>query len=231
VASQEDLAVLVNRPLNAMPPSRSGMIRIADVALEGEAGSIEDALRTVSRLEEEYQAMLAPKIPHAGKGTHPKEFFNWAQELGALQSRLQGLEHWEQIEHQMIAPHVNQVLQAVPRLLNDEATAQQWQGWRDRYLPQLLTLLSRLRRQAAERSRIRTGRVAALIDPLLPDWARKESLSRKALWVLASTPGVTCVLNGMRTVSYAKDSTAILGWERLDDAGRVYRAVAELTDV
>jgi uncharacterized protein len=231
VASQEDLAVLVNRPLNAMPTSRSGMIRIADVALEGEAGSIEDALRTVSRLEEEYQAMLAPKIPHAGKGTHPKEFFNWAQELGALQSRLQGLEHWEQIEHQMIAPHVNQVLQAVPRLLNDEATAQQWQGWRDRYLPQLLTLLSRLRRQAAERSRIRTGKVAALIDPLLPEWARKESLSRKALWVLASTPGVTCVLNGMRTVSYAKDSTAILGWERLDDAGRVYRAVAELTDV
>ena len=68
-------------------------------------------------------------------------------------------------------------------------------------------------------------------DPLLPDWARKESLSRKALWVLASTPGVTCVLNGMRTVSYAKDSTAILGWERLDEAGRVYRAVAELTDV
>ena len=229
-AGQEELAVLVNRPLNAMPTSRSGMIRIADVALEGEAGSIEDALRAVSRLEEEYQAALAPAIPHAGKGMHPKEFFNWAEELGALRNRLQGLEHWEQIEHQMLAPHLNQVLQAVPRML-EGAALQQWEGWRNRYLPELLTLLSRLRREAAEKSRRRTAKVATVIDPLLPDWVRKESLSRKALWVLASTPGVTCVLNGMRSVSYAEDSAAILGWERLNDAGRVYRAVGEMTDV
>ena len=229
-AQQEELAVLVNRPLNAMPASRSGMIRVADVALEGEDGSVEDALRAVSRLEQEYQMALAPAIAHSGKGMHPKEFFNWAQELEALRSRLQGLEHWEQIEHQLIAPHINQVLQAVPRMLNG-ATAQQWEGWRERYLPQLLTLLGRLRRQAAEKSRTRTANVAAVINPLLPDWARKESLSRKALWVLASTPGVTCVLNGMRTVPYATDSAAILGWERLNDAGRVYRAVGEMTDV
>jgi uncharacterized protein len=229
-AARHELAVLVNRPLNAMPASRSGMIRVADVALEGEAGSIEDALRAVSRLEEEYQSSLAPAIPHGGKGMHPKDFFNWAQELGALQSHLQGLEHWEQIEHQMIAPHVNQVLQAVPRML-EGAAAQQWQGWRDRYVPELLTLLSRLRRQAAEKSRGRALKLAAAIDPLLPDWARKEPLSRKALWVLASTPGVTCVLNGMRTVSYAKDSTAILGWEPLNDPGRVYRAIGEMTQL
>jgi uncharacterized protein YyaL (SSP411 family)/aryl-alcohol dehydrogenase-like predicted oxidoreductase len=229
-AAQDELAVLVNRPLNAMPAPRSGMIRLAEVALEGEAGSIEDALRAVRRLEDEYQSSIAPEIPYAGKGTHPKEFFNWAQELGALQSRLQGLEHWEQIEHQMIAPHVNQVLQAVPRVLQG-ATAEQWQSWRDRYLPELLRLLGRLRRRAAEKSHARTLKVAAVIDPLLPDWARKEPLSRKALWVLASTPGVTCVLNGMRTVSYAKDSTAILGWERMNDPGQVYRAVGAITEL
>ena len=115
LAQQEDLAVLVNRPLNAMPSSRAGMLRLADVPLEGETGNIDEALRAVADLEEEYRSKLAAAIPHDGKGLHPKEFFNWAEELASVRGRLQGLEHWEQIEHQMIAPHVNQVLQAIPR--------------------------------------------------------------------------------------------------------------------
>ena len=120
LAQQDDLAVLVNRPLNAMPSSRAGMIRLADVPLEGETGNIDEALRAVADLEEEYRSKLAAAIPHAGKGLHPKEFFNWAEELASVRGRLQGLEHWEQIEHQMIAPHVNQVLQAIPRMLREQ---------------------------------------------------------------------------------------------------------------
>jgi aryl-alcohol dehydrogenase-like predicted oxidoreductase len=230
LAQQEDLAVLVNRPLNAMPSSHGGMLRLADVPLEGETGNIDEALRAVADLEEEYRSKLASAIPHAGKGLHPKEFFNWAEELASVRGRLQGLEHWEQIEHQMIAPHVNQVLQAIPRMLQGTA-AEQWEAWRSRYIPRFLALLGMLRRRAAENSRARTQQVAAVIDPLLPDSKRRESMSRKALWVLTSTPGVTCVLNGMRTVRYVEDSTAVLGWKSLDDPGRVYRAVGHLTEL
>jgi hypothetical protein len=228
LAQQEDLAVLVNRPLNAMPSSRAGMLRLTDVPLEGETGNIDEALRAVADLEEEYRSKLAAAIPHAGKGLHPKEFFNWAEELASVRGRLQGLEHWEQIEHQMIAPHVNQVLQAIPRMLQGTA-AEQWEGWRNRYIPRFLALLGMLRRGAAENSRARTQQVAAVINPLLPDSKRGESMSRKALWVLTSTPGVTCVLNGMRTVRYVEDSTAVLGWRSLDNPGSVYRAVGNLT--
>jgi aryl-alcohol dehydrogenase-like predicted oxidoreductase len=228
LAQQEDLAVLVNRPLNAMPSSRSGMLRLADVSLEGEAGDGEQALRAVVDLEEEYRSKLAPVIPYGGKGLHPNEFFNWAEELTSVRGRLQGLEHWEQIEHQMIAPHVNQVLQAIPRMLQG-AAAEQWEAWRDRYIPRFLALLGMLRREAAEKSLVRTQRVAAVVDPLLPDSKRKESMSRKALWVLTSTPGVTSVLNGMRSVRYVEDSTAVLGWKPLGDPGTVYQAMGNAT--
>jgi predicted aldo/keto reductase-like oxidoreductase len=67
--------------------------------------------------------------------------------------------------------------------------------------------------------------VSAILDPLLPEARRKESLSRKALWVLASTPGVTAVLNGMRTRDYVKDSLAILGWESAPTVRPLYDAV------
>jgi hypothetical protein len=159
---------------------------------------------------------------------HPKDFFNWAEELASVRGRLQGLEHWEQIEHQMIAPHVNQVLQAIPRVVQG-TTAEQWQVWRDRYIPQLLSLLGVLRREAAEKSRARTQQVAAVLNPLLPESKQKESMSRKALWVLASTPGITSVLNGMRTIRYVEDSTAVLGWTPLSDPGAVYNAMRNVT--
>jgi len=228
LAQQEALAVLVNRPLNSMPAVGSGMLRLAEMPLEGESGSIEDALRAVGDLEQEYRSKLAPAIPYGGKGMQPKDFFTWAEELGAVRSRIQGLEHWEQIEHQMLAPHINQVLQALPRILQGKA-AEQWEEWRERYIPRLLALLGMLRREAAEKSRDRAERVAAQMNSLLPDSKKAESLSRKALWVLASTPGVTCVLNGMRTMGYVKDSTAVLGWKPVMDVGRLYKAVAELT--
>src|SRR5262249_11438241 len=104
LAQQENLVVLVNRPLNAMPSARAGMLRLAAVPLEHEAGDLNEALRVVADLEEEYRSMLATSIPHSGQGMHPKEFFNWAEELASVRGRLQGLDHWEQIDHHMIAP-------------------------------------------------------------------------------------------------------------------------------
>ena len=124
----------------------------------------------------------------------------------------------------MIAPHVNQVMQALTRQLTGTA-AEQWEAWRDRYVPQLVILLGGLRREATERSRAKTARVSAALDPLLQETRRKESLSRKALWVLASTPGVTSVLNGMKTRDYVEDSLAILRWEPAPTVRLLYEGV------
>jgi len=55
-----------------------------------------------------------------------------------------------------------------------------------------------------------------------------ESLSRKALWILASTPGVSCVLNGMRRPTYVDDSLGILAWPPLDEVIPIYQAVQTL---
>jgi uncharacterized protein YyaL (SSP411 family)/aryl-alcohol dehydrogenase-like predicted oxidoreductase len=224
VARETDMAVLVNRPLNAMPAPRTGMLRLADLPIEDAPVDIPEQLTVVGSLEQEFRETLAPAVQYSGQGPAPTEFFTWAQELARVRPEIQGLEHWEQIEHQMIAPHVNQVLQTLSRQLTGTAS-EQWEAWRDRYVPALLTLLRGLRHDATERSRVRAGRLAAAIDPLLPVQRRRESLSRKALWVLASTPGVTCVLNGMRTPAYVDDALAILRWDRLTDVRPIYETV------
>lgn len=217
LARKEGVAVLVNRPLNAMPGQGGGILRLADFPLEDQPVEFARQRERVAALEDEYRRTIAPSVPKSGQGTDPAEFFNWAHELDRVRPQLQGLEHWEQIEHQMIAPHVNQVLQALSRTLSGTA-AEQWEAWRDRYVPELLTLLRGLRREATERSRRRTAAVATALDAALPQGRRSESLSRKALWLLTSTPGVTSVLNGMRTPAYVEDSVGVLHWPALESA-------------
>jgi uncharacterized protein YyaL (SSP411 family)/aryl-alcohol dehydrogenase-like predicted oxidoreductase len=226
VAQREGIAVLVNRPLNAMPTKKSGVLRLADFPLEGDPVDFERQCRTVAALEEEYRTAIAPALQHSGQGMAPADFFTWAVELTRVRPQIQGLEHWEQIEQQMIAPHVNQVVQALSRHLTGTA-AERWEAWRDRYVPQLLTLLGGLRREATERSRAKTASVSATLDPLLPEARHTESLSRKALWVLASTPGVTSVLNGMRSRDYVEDSLAVMGWEPLTGVKQVFEGIAQ----
>ena len=224
VAQREEIAVLVNRPLNAMPTKKSGVIRLADFPLEGEPVDFDRQCQAVAALEEEYRKSIAPSLQHNGQGMAPADFFTWASELTRIRPHIQGLEHWEQIEQQLIAPQMNQVMQALSRHLTGTA-AEQWDNWRDRYVPQLLTLLGGLRREATERSRARTALLSAALDSLLPEAKRNESLSRKALWVLASTPGVTSVLNGMRSRIHVEDSLAVLKWEPITTVKGLYDAV------
>jgi aryl-alcohol dehydrogenase-like predicted oxidoreductase len=70
--------------------------------------------------------------------------------------------------------------------------------------------------------------VAAALNPHLPLARRGESLSRKVVWVLASTPGVTAVLLGMRHPDYVSDGLEILKWAPLGDARKAYDAMSEV---
>jgi uncharacterized protein YyaL (SSP411 family)/aryl-alcohol dehydrogenase-like predicted oxidoreductase len=223
-AQAERIAVLVNRPLNAMPSKHGGMIRLAEMPIEETGVTFEAQRDVVARLEDDYRRELAPHIQWSGQGTSPQDYFRWADELVGLRPRVQSVEHWDQIEDQMIAPHLSQVLHALTKHFA-QTQAEQWQQWQTRYLPQLLLLLKEMRREAGLKSREKTTAISKTLQAFLPMTKLGEPLSRKALWVLVSTPGVTCVLNGMRTPAYVTDSVGILAWSPLPDTRRVYEAV------
>ena len=224
-ATRDAIGVLVNRPLNAIVGS--GMLRLADVRVDGDGVPLESGLAAVAALEEEYQREIAPGIRVSGDSTPPEHFFRWAEQLAVLRGRVQTLTHWADIEGQ-IAGLVHQVVRTLDVGLADPL-GDRWGGWRERYLPALGGLLDGFRREAARRSQARSRAVAEAVDPWLPAERRGESLSRKALWVLASTPGVSVVLNGMRAEAYVEDVLGILRWPPLPEPRRVYEAVRRLT--
>ena len=226
LARETNMAVLVNRPLNAIPEKGGGMIRLADPQVEVSNTNFESQHQKVAVLEHDYKQVLAPRIPTPEKGAAPLDYFNWAEELKRIRSSIQNLEHWDQIESQTIAPHANQVFQLLTRHFAGKKEEEQiWESWRDRYIPELVSLLKVMRMEAAQKSAKKLSRIRQIIDPLLPEAKREEPFSRKALWAVASTPGVTSVLNGMRHPVYADDSLTILQWEPLSHPRTLFEAI------
>jgi uncharacterized protein len=223
-AAREGVGVLLNRPLNAVVGS--GMLRLADVRADGGPIDLDGRLRALGELEREYRAAIAPAIRVAADSTPPEDFFRWAEQLEGLGGRIQSLTHWEQIEGQ-VAGLAGQVVRALDRGLAGEL-AGRWGGWRDRYLPALGAILGEFRRQAALSSRSAARAVAEALDPALPAERRGETLSRKALWVLTSTPGVSTVLVGMRRAVYVDDALGVVRWPALPDVRPAYAAVRGL---
>ena len=82
-----------------------------------------------------------------------------------------------------------------------------------------------MRQEAAKKSERHLQSVTATLDRLLPEEKRGEPLSRKALWCLTSTPGVTCVLNGIRTTDYVEDSLTTLGWGPLQNPRSIFESL------
>jgi len=227
LAAEAGIAVLVNRPLNASAGNRA--IRLVDFPTEGDGQDVapEEALGRVAALEAEFRAQIASHLQAQQGGTPPTDWFRWADQLPTLSDRLQGLDHWQQIEEQLIAPMVAQVVHMLDQRLPGPL-GQAWQSWRDRYLPELEALLHAFRVRAARESQAASDAVAAAMNRHLPLVRQGEGLSRKALWTLVSTPGVSCVLLGMRHPSYVEDGMAILAWPPLPDVRPIYEVMRQV---
>jgi aryl-alcohol dehydrogenase-like predicted oxidoreductase len=209
-ASKLQLAVLANRPLNAF--TRQHMVRLADFTLQAETRSIPELLETVAELEKEFAEKIAPSLELEGGEGKAADLFQWARDLTEVQSVGLGVDRWSQVENQIL----HHVLYLCEKLAEQLKTGP-WASWQSRYLPALKLLLAAFRNEANQRTQKNSDRVREKLDPFLPESWKAETLSRKALGVLIHTPGVSCVLNGMRTPAYVHDSLGATKLPRLSE--------------
>ena len=223
-AQAHHIAILVNRPLNAISSHHREMLRLADPRHEAVDIAFEAQQHTVAALEKEFQHTFAPLLPTTEHEPEPKDFFALAETISHLRTQGHNLNHWEQIESQMLAPRVNHALQTVTRHLTRQHTTA-WKHWQNSYVPNLLTLLAIMRQESAFRSRQQLQPITATLDRWLPKEKQGEPLARKALWSVTSVPGVTCVLNGIRKPEYVDDACTILKWKALPRAHVIFESL------
>jgi uncharacterized protein len=227
VASHAGLGVLVNRPLNAAVGD--ALLRLADFRRPPGARDLDEQLDIVRRLEAEYRSQIAPQVRAAAGAAEAADMIRWAEHLESLGDAIESVEQWQQIESYRVLPRLSHALRTLDRDLTG-AAGDRWRDWRARYVAEFGGLLEAFHAIAATRSQERSRMVAAAIDTGLAEARRSESLSRKALWVVASTPGVTTVLLGMRRPEYVTDGVGMLGWPPLPDVRPVYEAVKKLIE-
>ncbi len=219
-ASAAGLGVLLNRPFNAFVDGR--LLRLAEPILPAKRASIEKAVDRLRGLERDYAATLAPRVRGSEAAAASDPLFRLAEQIAGAGEEVSSFVQWRQIEEQYVLPRVHYIAQVLEGGIEPAARGA-WRTWWDRYAATLGDLLGAAAHRAAERGNAELESIAVTIDPALPEERRPEPLARKALWVLASTPGVSTVLVGMRRTPYVHGVLPVLGWPALPDPLEVYR--------
>lgn len=207
-----DLGVLVNRPLNAAGGDR--LIRLADPPRPGSPSSDEALRDRVVTLGEQEAALAAGAPGVEPPGVAALLLDRW-DELTYPQA-------FQQVFRFEVVPEAQRSLNALVAALDhppDPARILQIQAYQEELNALVEPLQTRASRQDA-----RVGdRIRTALEPLLPGVLHQESLSRLALNFVASTPGVSCVLCGMRQPAYVEDAVGIMALPPIPDVAAVAR--------
>jgi aryl-alcohol dehydrogenase-like predicted oxidoreductase len=157
----------------------------------------------------------------------PADLARWGEQLTDLAARVDSYEQWKEVQEHAVVPQVAQAFLVLDRAFGGSPLAGAWEKWRERYGPALDALLEAIARRAVDRSRARAGAVSRAIDPVLPEPWKTRPLSQKALAVVASVPGVTTVLVGMRSREYVEDVIGMMTSAPLPDAVAALGAAAQ----
>ena len=197
---EEGLGVLVNRPLNAFSGRR--MIRLADFVKPGEKPPGREALREILAPLGAHEARLGPELGVELAGGGDKGLAALVEEIVP---RLESPAHWEQAA----GPYVIRPLQAWLRRCQEKlAHDMRWQAWQLDFIQLCNTTFERVSRFLATREQALSDRVRKALQAAGHPESR-ETLSRMALNVLASLPGLDCVLCGMRRTEYVADAMGV----------------------
>ena len=212
-AEAAGLGVLVNRPLNCFV--QQTLVRLADFESD-EKPNFEASLQAMSEAENEYRETFGPFV----QGPGSDQLFRFAENLRGLETHLQNLDHWTQLESQRIRPALMDQIQALDQAMTGAIT-EPWVRWRERYLATFRDVSNDLEEIAIQKSQRISESVAELL-PELPGAGKGASLSQLATWVVDGVPGVSCVLVGMRQEDYVEDLLPVLDWPNCTVSAKVF---------
>lgn len=208
-ARERDLAVMVNRPLNAVQEDR--LLRLADVAVPQAADpeAVEPAIAALMASEARLRREIIPLL-HVEQST--------AQELAAifsagalLQAQWQAFAtytDWNEMQTRFLVPRVQTGIDFISSQENPPAAASEWVH---AYVATLNRAMRAVDAIYAEQGAAQTTMMKARAADAAADWGEAETLSQTAIRALRSTAGITSVLVGMRQKVYVDDVLAELG--------------------
>lgn len=207
VANAADLAVLINRPLNAVCGNH--LIRLADIGNTTDTNitgaEVDALLGTISSLEHEFTNTLAPLLP-----LEPPIIDELCQLLSVgnlLQGRWQSLgtlTQWQQSVHNYVLPRIEHAFRFLDKIDHLPSEISLWLGEYSEGCNRLFRAIESIYGRLAAQQ---VTDIKTMVTAVYPEWQDKH-LSQTAVRALRGTAGITTVLVGMRQPSYVDDILA-----------------------
>lgn len=209
LASIRHMAVMANRPLNALMPNGQ-MVRLASP--HSEAG-----IRLPAAAEELTEVEHA--LIQAADGDWPQELATIGYHWQDITNQLNGAVHTEQVCQNYLEPQAVQVADWITEKLDNPKLYSM-------YASAYKHFESALKAWALEMEAEKTTPLTRALTERLPEDWQDAPLQHLALNTVASTPGVTCVVSGLRTPAYVADALHLLEKGDFKDVAQILGASA-----
>lgn len=229
LAHANGVAVLTNRPLNAVIGSR--LVRLAQYSHDEDAADPLEAFAAVAAAERD--VVLALRSWHVwtelqDEISQAQVVFNVGESLKGAFPDITGRDQWLQVFEQVVAPSVVFCTRAAGKLVPG-AHLEEWEGILDVYQVALHALASAVTSHFNARE---TAAKAPLWRELVDEiggLAGEMTLSQIALNSIASVPGVTTTLCGMKRDPYVAEGIELMGAGSFVDPFAAFRAATHVS--
>lgn len=206
------IGVLVNRPLNAVKGNQ--MVRLAHYPHSPDLdyqNAIDTEVKALDQAEKRYRMTLNDWgiLSQLSKSANAALFYDVAQKLPRFMPQIQNRDHWEQIAQQYLIPlihaYLGQTIEACPN-----AHQAEWTVMQTEYVEAINRLLALVSGRFNRMASLQAEPISKALDQVLTGEERNLTLSQKALNFVASSPGVSVVLNGMKRGEYVADAMGLM---------------------
>jgi aryl-alcohol dehydrogenase-like predicted oxidoreductase len=208
VARHHQLAVMVNRPLNAFRDNT--LTRLAHIPMPNYPAPPEDVSTGVDSLVKQEKDFQAHFLPELQVEKESKEVLREYLAIGMmLDGRWAGFgtyQNWLDLRAQFILPRTQTAVELLSKLENLPADGR---DWLDEYVESANITLAAVTAYYQEQAAKHNAYISQAATEADPEWAA-ATLSQTAVRALRSTNGISTVLVGMRHQAYVQDVLADL---------------------
>ncbi len=202
-AGENNLGVLVNRPLNAI--SKNRLTRLADYPVT-ENRSEEEVLGLIDDLKKQESMLIEKYINYIGlSAADKKNLIDYISLSDILKQNIKNFDspgNFNEIKRTYLIPRVNSAINEIGKNYPNDEKAER--GLRN-YAVTVNILLDSIFSNLAKDKNFENKKFHEEIDKYANNEQQKLSLSQKAILLINSVPQITSTLVGMRNINYVND--------------------------
>lgn len=207
-AQEKELAVLINRPLNAIV--NNALVRLADVLYPNYPATAEEvstAVDTSVQVEERFKHEILPKLDIEAETK--RQLLEYLAVGLMLEGQWRGFgtyHNWRDVQTKFLVPRTRNAVQFLSNLENSPVEAV---SWLNEYVDAVNTTLAAVSAFYQMKGNERGQQIKGAVTQADAEW-EADTLSQTAIRALRTTAGITTVLVGMRRQAYVDDVLADL---------------------